>query len=142
MRKGHRLATFTLNPHSIPHTPYPVPCTLYPVPIPIPYTLYPQLTPYPYRSHTLYPQLTPYPYTLSAKRLHAGGTSIAYICSRLYRSPELIMGATEYTTAIDMWSFGCVLVRLSCLPHVLLHGCGTLDMYLLVRLSLVLPHVL
>ena len=48
----------------------------------------------------------------SAKKLHKGGTSIAYICSRLYRSPELIMGATEYTTAIDMWSFGCILAEM------------------------------
>jgi serine/threonine protein kinase len=48
----------------------------------------------------------------SAKKLRAGSTSIAYICSRLYRSPELIMGATEYTTAIDMWSFGCVLAEM------------------------------
>mmetsp|Transcript_46658 Transcript_46658/g.146286 ORF Transcript_46658/g.146286 Transcript_46658/m.146286 type:complete len:487 (-) Transcript_46658:321-1781(-) len=45
----------------------------------------------------------------SSKRLQSGTTSIAYICSRFYRSPELIMGATEYSTSIDMWSFGCVL---------------------------------
>ena len=37
----------------------------------------------------------------SAKKLHAGGTSIAYICSRLYRSPELIMGAPNYSSKID-----------------------------------------
>ncbi|KAI7833719.1 hypothetical protein BX661DRAFT_177407 [Kickxella alabastrina] len=29
-----------------------------------------------------------------------------------YRSPELILGATEYTTAIDMWSAGCILGEL------------------------------
>ena len=49
----------------------------------------------------------------SAKKLHAGGTSIAYICSRLYRSPELIMGATEYTTAIDMWFNLCALMSVT-----------------------------
>lgn len=37
-----------------------------------------------------------------------GEPNIAYICSRYYRAPELIFGATEYTTAIDMWSAGCV----------------------------------
>lgn len=37
-----------------------------------------------------------------------GESNIAYICSRYYRAPELIFGATDYTTAIDTWSFGCV----------------------------------
>ncbi|KAJ8526486.1 hypothetical protein K7X08_028963 [Anisodus acutangulus] len=38
--------------------------------------------------------------------------NISYICSRYYRAPELIFGATEYTTAIDIWSAGCVLAEL------------------------------
>lgn len=41
-----------------------------------------------------------------------GETNIAYICSRYYRAPELIFGATEYTTSIDIWSAGCVLAEL------------------------------
>lgn len=41
-----------------------------------------------------------------------GETNISYICSRYYRAPELIFGATQYTTAIDMWSAGCVLAEL------------------------------
>lgn len=41
-----------------------------------------------------------------------GEPNIAYICSRYYRAPELIFGATEYTTAIDIWSAGCVLAEL------------------------------
>ncbi|KAK9143488.1 hypothetical protein Syun_012888 [Stephania yunnanensis] len=48
----------------------------------------------------------------SAKKLVPGEPNIAYICSRYYRAPELIFGATEYTTAIDMWSAGCVLAEL------------------------------
>jgi serine/threonine protein kinase len=32
--------------------------------------------------------------------------NISYICSRYYRAPELILGSTFYTTAIDMWSAG------------------------------------
>ncbi|XP_055810934.1 shaggy-related protein kinase epsilon-like [Solanum dulcamara] len=48
----------------------------------------------------------------SAKKLVPGEPNIAYICSRYYRSPELIFGATEYTTAIDMWSAGCVFAEL------------------------------
>lgn len=34
-----------------------------------------------------------------------------YIQSRFYRAPEVILGA-EYSTAIDMWSFGCILAEL------------------------------
>ena len=37
---------------------------------------------------------------------------MAYICSRYYRAPELIFGATEYTSALDMWSGGCVIGEL------------------------------
>jgi serine/threonine protein kinase len=43
--------------------------------------------------------------------LVTGETNISYICSRYYRAPELIFGATQYTTAIDMWSAGCVLAE-------------------------------
>ncbi|KAK9757988.1 hypothetical protein RND81_01G198900 [Saponaria officinalis] len=48
----------------------------------------------------------------SAKILVPGEPNISYICSRYYRAPELIFGATEYTTAIDMWSVGCVMAEL------------------------------
>ncbi|XP_054793697.1 shaggy-related protein kinase eta-like [Prosopis cineraria] len=48
----------------------------------------------------------------SAKVLVRGETNISYICSRFYRAPELIFGATEYTTSIDIWSAGCVLAEL------------------------------
>ena len=34
-----------------------------------------------------------------------------YIQSRFYRAPEIILGI-PYTPAIDMWSFGCILVEL------------------------------
>ncbi|KAK4792557.1 hypothetical protein SAY86_022992 [Trapa natans] len=48
----------------------------------------------------------------SAKVLIKGEANISYICSRYYRAPELIFGATEYTTSIDIWSAGCVLAEL------------------------------
>ena len=44
----------------------------------------------------------------SAKRLVQGEPNVSYICSRYYRAPELIFGATDYTPAIDVWSAGCV----------------------------------
>ena len=34
-----------------------------------------------------------------------------YIQSRFYRAPEVILGS-GYSTSIDMWSFGCILVEL------------------------------
>jgi len=49
----------------------------------------------------------------SAARLaHGRPTLVAYICSRYYRAPELIFGATNYTTAVDLWSIGCVLAEM------------------------------
>ncbi|EOA27330.1 hypothetical protein CARUB_v10023447mg [Capsella rubella] len=48
----------------------------------------------------------------SAKVLVKGEANISYICSRYYRAPELIFGATEYTSSIDIWSAGCVLAEL------------------------------
>ncbi|KAJ5069062.1 dual specificity tyrosine-phosphorylation-regulated kinase 1a [Anaeramoeba ignava] len=40
-----------------------------------------------------------------SKRIHT------YIQSRFYRSPEVLL-QMEYTTSIDMWSMGCILVEL------------------------------
>lgn len=38
-------------------------------------------------------------------------TVYSYIQSRYYRSPEVLLGY-PYTTAIDMWSFGCIVAEL------------------------------
>lgn len=48
----------------------------------------------------------------SAKILVKGEPNVSYICSRYYRAPELIFGATNYTTSIDVWSAGCVVAEL------------------------------
>ena len=48
----------------------------------------------------------------SAKILVKGEPNVSYICSRYYRAPELIFGATDYTCCIDTWSAGCVLAEL------------------------------
>lgn len=48
----------------------------------------------------------------SAKVLVPGEPNISYICSRYYRAPELIFGASDYTPAIDVWSVGCVAAEL------------------------------
>jgi serine/threonine protein kinase len=48
----------------------------------------------------------------SAKKLNADETNVAYICSRYYRAPELIFGATDYSFSVDIWSIGCVIAEL------------------------------
>ena len=48
----------------------------------------------------------------SAKILVRGEPNVSYICSRYYRAPELIFGATDYSCCIDVWSAGCVLAEL------------------------------
>lgn len=48
----------------------------------------------------------------SAKHLVRGEPNVSYICSRYYRAPELIFGATDYSTNIDVWSAGTVLAEL------------------------------
>ena len=66
----------------------------------------------------------------SAKILVEKEPNVSYICSRYYRAPELIFGATNYTTKIgrleahfdlscvrltenaDVWSTGCVMAEL------------------------------
>ncbi|KJE89342.1 CMGC/GSK protein kinase [Capsaspora owczarzaki ATCC 30864] len=62
----------------------------------------------------------------SAKILVRGEPNVAYICSRYYRAPELIFGATAYTTSIDVWSAGCVLAELM-LGHPMFPGESGVD---------------
>lgn len=39
-------------------------------------------------------------FVCSAKQLVRGEPNVSYICSRYYRAPELIFGATDYTSSI------------------------------------------
>lgn len=48
----------------------------------------------------------------SAKQLKPGESSVAYICSRYYRAPELILGEECYGPEIDVWSMGCVIAEM------------------------------
>jgi len=43
-----------------------------------------------------------------------------------YRPPELLLGAKEYSTAVDMWSLGCIMAELL-KKEVLFDGKGELD---------------
>ena len=58
-----------------------------------------------------------------------------------YRAPELLLGATTYTTAIDMWSVGCIFGELF-LKAPLLPGTGEIDQVrgsLSAQLALISP---
>ncbi len=46
----------------------------------------------------------------SAKILRKDEPNISYICSRCYRAPELIFGATDYGVSVDIWSAGCIIL--------------------------------
>ena len=48
----------------------------------------------------------------SAKKIPKGEKSVAYICSRYYRAPELILEQERYGPEIDMWSIGCVVAEM------------------------------
>lgn len=77
----------------------------------------------------------------SAKAFVRGEPNVAYICSRFYRAPELILGATDYTTAIDVWSAGCVFAELLT-GHPIFPGSSGVDQLveiIKVRVSSSLP---
>jgi mitogen-activated protein kinase 15 len=43
-----------------------------------------------------------------------GDTSVLtdYVATRWYRAPEILLGSTCYTKAVDMWSLGCILAEM------------------------------
>jgi len=42
---------------------------------------------------------------------------ISYVVTRWYRAPELLLDKKDYTSAVDMWSIGCILAEmLGCKP--------------------------
>ncbi|CRG95349.1 glycogen synthase kinase 3, putative [Plasmodium gallinaceum] len=71
----------------------------------------------------------------SAKNLLVGQRSVSYICSRFYRAPELMLGSTNYTTHIDLWSLGCIIAEMI-LGFPLFSGQSSVDQ--LVRIIQVL----
>ena len=48
----------------------------------------------------------------SAKYLNPDEVNVSYICSRYYRAPELMFGATIYANSIDIWSAACVIAEM------------------------------
>lgn len=59
----------------------------------------------------------------SAKVLQPNEPNVSYICSRYYRAPELIFGATDYTTAIGSNPYlNFVVVKCQCVFVVKIFG--------------------
>lgn len=48
----------------------------------------------------------------SAKIMQADTTSIAYICTRYYRAPELLLGDESYRYKVDVWAVGCCIAEM------------------------------
>ena len=44
-----------------------------------------------------------------SKVIDLQGVNTPYVMSRNYRAPELIMGITKYSIAVDIWSVGCIM---------------------------------
>lgn len=48
----------------------------------------------------------------TARRMIYKEQQRCYVISRYYRAPELVLGATNFTTSVDIWSAGCVFAEL------------------------------
>lgn len=47
-----------------------------------------------------------------AHSTHCGRKLDPNVCVRWYRAPELLLGSTDYNSAVDIWSVGCILAEL------------------------------
>ena len=48
----------------------------------------------------------------SAKDVQDGSRCTPYVTTRWYRAPEILLGSTQYGTAVDMWAFGSIIAQL------------------------------
>jgi cell division cycle 2-like protein len=56
-----------------------------------------------------------------------------------YRAPELLLGATEYSIAVDMWSIGCIFFEL-CFLKPLFNASEEIEMINLIFKDLGTPN--
>ena len=49
-----------------------------------------------------------------------------YVATRWYRAPEILLGSTKYSKAVDMWSIGCILGELI-VGKAIFQGTSTLN---------------
>lgn len=55
----------------------------------------------------------------ASKVMKKNGRNTPLIVTRSYRAPELVVGIATYTTSIDIWAAGCILVELYTLERFL-----------------------
>jgi len=70
-----------------------------------------------------------------SKVLVKGQPNVSYICSRYYRAPELMFGATEYAVSVDVWSVGTILMELL-LGHLPFQGQDSTQQHLVEIMKL------
>jgi len=58
------------------------------------------------------------------------------VVTQYYRAPEILMGACHYTTAVDVWSVGCVLAELLS-RHILFQASGPMQQVLTALFMLI-----
>jgi mitogen-activated protein kinase 15 len=49
-----------------------------------------------------------------------------YVATRWYRAPEILLGSSKYSKAIDIWSIGCILAEMF-VGKALFPGISTLN---------------
>lgn len=67
-------------------------------------------------------------------------TLTTYVTTRWYRAPELLFSSHYYTTAVDMWSVGCIFAEML-LKRVFLEGSDTKDQIRLICKYLGIPNI-
>lgn len=63
---------------------------------------------------------------LSTEQQQRGAILTDYIATRWYRAPEVLVGTTSYSLALDMWAVGCIIAELL-IGHPLFRGDSTLN---------------
>ena len=54
------------------------------------------------------------------------GTLTDYVATRWYRAPEILLGSTSYTRAVDVWALGCIIAEMF-IGKPLLAGSSTVN---------------
>jgi len=66
--------------------------------------------------------------SLRAMQLGEESSSVLtdYVATRWYRAPEILLGSTSYTKAVDMWALGCIIAEMF-IGKPLLPGTSTMN---------------
>lgn len=87
------------------------------------------------------PQIKLCDFGLSKQPARESGAHTPGVVTLWYRAPEVLMGATAYWSAVDMWSVGCIMAELV-LGHVLFPGVSEIHQLVCIRQVMGAPHLL